>query len=98
MLCVKQLPCAARALGTCEGLVEADHQGRRPYGRKCSDRETAPMCTRHHREREAFAGAFKNWDHDRMRAWLDAQIAATQAQLMAPGEDIDRARERAMEE
>lgn len=77
MLLVKRLPCCAAQLDvhtTCQGVVEADHAGLRPMGRKCSDKDTIPLCSKHHRERTDFRGTFKTWDGARMRAWLDAQI------------------------
>lgn len=79
MLAVKELPCRARRLSACDGPVEADHEGRRGLGQKCSDRETAPLCKLHHLQRETFSGPFSNWHHDEMRAWLDENIRETQA-------------------
>jgi len=84
MLAVKRLACAARDLSMfhpCEGVIEADHAGRRPLGRKCDDRETIPLCTEHHRQRTDFSGAFRKWNGSQMRAWLDEKIQDTQRQL-----------------
>lgn len=79
MLWVKTLPCVARALGPCSGVVEADHAGSRGLGQKCPDEETIPICTGHHRERTDFSGAFKTWDQNAMRGFLELAIEHTQA-------------------
>lgn len=81
MLRVKTLPCLARDLSECSGPTEADHAGRRPMGRKCSDRETVPLCSLHHRQRTDFSGPFKSWNGLQMRAWLDEAILTTQLRL-----------------
>lgn len=78
---VRRLPCLAKGLGPCRGRVEADHAGRRPYGRKCGDDETIPMCSAHHRMRTSFSGPFRTWRKPEMRAWLDAAIVLTQSKL-----------------
>lgn len=75
MLAVKLLPCCARELSRCEGVVEADHAGRRGMGQKCPDEQVIPLCTKHHRERTDFSGAFRAWDQARMRAWLEGELA-----------------------
>lgn len=78
MALVKTLPCVAANLSPCEGEIEADHAGRRGLGRKCSDLETVSLCTHHHRCRTDFTGPFKNWNQDKMRAWLEEAIRTTQ--------------------
>jgi hypothetical protein len=79
LLAVKRLPCCAPGAPVgCEGVIEADHVGRRGVGQKCDDRETIPLCTRHHAERHALAGPFRGFDRERMRAWLSAQLKETQ--------------------
>lgn len=101
LLAVKQLPCcmAGRfdivfvfgAGGTavrfpCSGPIEADHAGRRPYGRKCSDDETIPLCRSHHAQRTNGLGWFffvgLARDKDKLRDWLDARIDETQRALL----------------
>lgn len=84
MLRVKLLPCAARELGGCEGVIEADHAGRRPLGRKCNDDECIPLCTLHHRQRTDFSGPFKAWTKQEMREWLELHVALTQTVLLIP--------------
>lgn len=76
---VRALPCCAPGAGdSCVGVIEADHVGRRPVGRKCNDRETIPLCTLHHAERHALAGPFKGWGRERMREWLEQKLRETQ--------------------
>lgn len=84
MMRVKLLPCCAEGLGPCHGVIEADHAGRRGMSQKCDDAECIPLCTRHHRERTDFSGAFKDWTRERMRPWLDQKIAETQRSLSCP--------------
>jgi hypothetical protein len=82
MLWVKTQPCVARNQDPrypCGGVVEADHAGRRGMGQKCTDYETIPICTDHHRQRTDFTGAFKTWNRDTMRSWLDSWIESTQS-------------------
>jgi len=80
MLWVRKLPCAARAFDTaCDGHVQADHAGRRGIGRKADDRTCIPLCEKHHTQRASFHGIFRTWTRERMRVWLDAAIAHTQA-------------------
>jgi hypothetical protein len=82
MLRVKLLPCAARELGGCSGVIEADHAGRRPLGRKCNDDECVPLCQLHHRQRTDFSGPFKHWTRQEMREFLDLAISETQTVLL----------------
>jgi hypothetical protein len=74
---VRKLPCCVSTTW-CLGRVEADHAGKRGLGQKCSDRETIPLCSIHHRHRTDCVGYFRGWTADRMRAWCDARIAETQ--------------------
>jgi hypothetical protein len=81
LLWVKTLRCSARGVPghECAGVIEADHAGRRPLGRKCDDDQAVPHCALAHRQRESFAGPFRGWTRERMRAYLDAAIEETQA-------------------
>lgn len=87
MLFVKTLPCCCPQPHQCEngpdvppGQVEAHHAGKKPgYGLKCSDRETIPLCTLGHRQCESFAGPFRRFGREQMRAWIAERIAETQA-------------------
>jgi hypothetical protein len=63
----------------CQGRLDPDHAGRRGYGQKAPDRTCIPLCRRHHRERDAFAGTFRTFDHGAMRFWLDSMITRYQA-------------------
>ena len=65
--------------------TEADHAGPRPLGRKADDNTAIPMCPKHHDERTDGTGFFKGWTKERMRAWCDEQIAATQARILSHG-------------
>lgn len=77
---VKTLPCCARDLGPCEGVVEADHAGgSRAKSHKAADDTCIPLCSYHHRARDWFSGPFKDWWGEQMREWLDANIANTRA-------------------
>lgn len=105
LLLVKQLPCCRPVVcrggelrkqqtdewERCEGPIEADHAGRRPLGRKCSDDETIPLCRRHHRDRTDLRGVFAGFDAWCMRQWLDRQIALTRAavQRLRERDDFD---------
>lgn len=81
MLRVKTLPCVARHLGPCDGVVEADHAGPRGIGQKADDTTTIPICTGHHRDRTDFSGAFKHWNQAMMREFLSSSIDATRYAL-----------------
>lgn len=94
LVAVRLMECCAWALpdaGRCAGVIEADHAGLRPAGRKCSDNETIPLCSRHHVDRHQFLGAFRGWDRARMRAWLDEQIANTQAVIARRTDSMEAA-------
>jgi hypothetical protein len=67
--------------GPCAGPVEAHHAGDRPLGRKCGDRDTAPMCHGHHADWTAHAGPFRNETKATRREWSRTWIARTQAAL-----------------
>lgn len=81
MMRVKALPCAARELGPCEGVIEADHTGSRGLGRKASDLSVIPICTGHHRARTDFSGVFRSWNQAQMRVWLAAALVDTLEKL-----------------
>jgi hypothetical protein len=81
MAWVRRQPCCARVFShLCSGPIEADHAGRRSAGRKADDRTCIPLCRRHHRERTDFSGAFKTWNAQDMRYWLNLMIARHQAE------------------
>ena len=50
-------------------------------GAKADDDTSISLCRGHHQARHAFAGPFRSWTAPVMRAWLDAQIAATRDRL-----------------
>lgn len=85
MAWVRHQPCAVSHTGSwlspCQGRVEADHAGKKPAGwRKAPDRTCIPLCKKHHRQRDTFAGIFRDWTGEMMREWLDGVIAQTQAE------------------
>jgi hypothetical protein len=86
MMRVKKMRCSVRVhcatTSRCQGRIEADHAGERPFGQKCPDSETIPMCQKHHRERTDLRGAFKGWSAQAMRVWCDFVIAETQKHIV----------------
>jgi len=84
MLEAKQLPCCAPVPASYHrGDVEADHSARHGLGVKCSDADTIPLCRRCHRHKTDLTGPFRGWPPGVLRAWLDAQVSATLAALLA---------------
>lgn len=81
LIAVKMLPCCVAFLGDCNGPTEADHAGKRPLGRKCSDLETIPLCRKHHRDRTDGRGVFWRMAAMCLRDWCDQRIAETQRLL-----------------
>lgn len=74
--------CIARLLVSgginCAGRIEVNHVGGR-YG-KDADRNTVPMCTKHHEDwtgRVGGGGLFAGWSIERRREWGRQAIAAT---------------------
>lgn len=87
MAWVRRQPCAVRIeapdpnrLTPCTGRLESDHQGWRPKGRKSNDDECVPMCKKHHAERTAQWGCFRELDQEQLRAWGARAIERTQAE------------------
>lgn len=78
MAWVKTQRCMWHVLGGCEGVIEADHAGRRSVGRKAPDRTCVPACSLHHRQRGDFSGPFRTWTGEEMRVALDNAIEAHQ--------------------
>lgn len=55
-------------------------------GRKESDFQSIPMCSKHHLEEwEAYAGAFAGWTNEQRRAWMVAQIACEHVAFQLEG-------------
>lgn len=86
---VAALPCCLRDRpavflsddGRCSGRIEVNHVGPRPLGRKCSDRETAPMCRRHHRDWTDHEGYFAHRAREWRRQFAAWSIAWTTEQI-----------------
>lgn len=85
---IHDLPCFASLSvegHRCDWVIQADHQGRRGYGQKSHDRESVSLCVLGHLERETFSGPMKTWNQARMREWIAAGIAWTQAAMKRLG-------------
>jgi hypothetical protein len=81
MAYVLWLPCELRNVlgaGRCQGRVQADHAGQRPFGQKSQDDTCIPLCEKHHTNRTDYRGYFKNWTGVQMREWNDRVIHVTQ--------------------
>lgn len=78
-------------LTPCLGVVEADHMGskmRDGDGERAYDYTCVSICTGHHMERHDFAGTFKEFCQDDMRAFLAAGIAWMHARAREQGVEI----------
>lgn len=78
---VKAQPCAARSARQgeeCDGAIEAHHAGPHGAGQKCPDRESIPLCTRHHREWHDARGLFAGMDKAARRVFAATAIELTQ--------------------
>ena len=82
---VRRLPCAVRTYilhpTPCSGRVQVDHAGEHGLGQKSDDKDTLPLCERHHRNRTDYTGPFKDWDGKRMRAWCNEVIVCIRARV-----------------
>jgi len=83
MRVVKQMPCCLRAQGDCEGVVEADHAGARPFGRRAPDESCIPLCQKHHADRTLRNGIFSGMSPLEMRVWCASKILDTQRRYLA---------------
>jgi hypothetical protein len=81
---VRGLGCLLEGVTACDWseCSDPDHAGGlragSGKGQKADDTTCIPLCRKHHRERQEFGGYFKGWDKERMHAWCDAAIDATQ--------------------
>jgi hypothetical protein len=91
---VRSLPCVVPELledwgcTPCSGPVQADHVGRRAFGQKCPDDQTASICRGHHGERTDYRGTFAGYGAAEMRCFCDRAIAVTKARLAARGAGV----------
>lgn len=87
---VAKLPCVVREMAMgfasepahCAGRIEVNHIGGR-YG-KDTDRNTVPMCSKHHREWTGVVGGggrFAGWTPAQRRGWGVIAIAVTRAAI-----------------
>lgn len=84
MLRVKELQCLLAGLdgaGPCSSVVEADHAGERGMGQKAPDDTCIPLCSRHHVDRHAFTGFFRDREKEWHRDWRARAIEKTRAEL-----------------
>ena len=58
---------------------EAHHRTGAGMGRKASDHDTMPLCTRHHREFHDLSGHFRGWRKMRIREWQADAVTVTAA-------------------
>lgn len=61
----------------CYGEVQADHAGRRAFGRKAHDNTCIPLCREHHDERTMGHGAFRGLTLEQKREWNAFAIKTT---------------------
>lgn len=67
---VRTLECCAKGWGRCEGVIEANHARKGVgMGRKAPDRETFPLCHKHHAEWHDANGTFKGWLREQRRTF-----------------------------
>lgn len=91
---VRQMPCCAARLSSCEGTaVDAHHAGPRPgVAMKAHDRTAVPLCRHHHQRFHDAAHPFRRWSKAMRREWQDEQIRITQEALDAPPFDAEQDR------
>lgn len=87
---VRRLPCVATWLYSgadgCEGRIEANHVGGR-FG-KDADRNTIPMCHKHHEDwtgRVGGGGIFAHWTPAMRRGWGSIVVALVAAEIARRG-------------
>lgn len=83
---VRQQPCAMLGHGECLGAMHAHHPtGRKGMGTKRADSEAYALCTKHHTERHALSGPFKNWKKRDVRDYEAAQSQALREEFLGLG-------------
>jgi hypothetical protein len=94
---VRKLPCCVLVLrysasgivfDACSGSTEAHHMGERGLGQKCSDLETVPFCSEHHRQWHDARGVFAGWSKETRRTFARATILKTQITLAPPAQEV----------
>lgn len=64
----------------CSGPTDPDHKREGVgAGMKASDRDAWPCCRRHHDDRHALRGVFRNWSRDQLREFINNRIAEANA-------------------
>lgn len=71
----------------CDGGIEANHLGDRPFGRKADDDTAAPMCSRHHRHWTDYVGIFSPEGQTKAerRAWANRWISTMRERYLLEG-------------
>lgn len=82
MRIVKCLPCCLCSEGDCDGVVEADHAGSRPFARRAPDETCIPLCSKHHADRTLRNGFFRGMPVMEMKKWCAEQMVKTQRAVM----------------
>jgi hypothetical protein len=80
---VHTLPCLLQDVPDheCDGPVQADHAGKRPFGRKADDDTSIPLCPTGHHQRQTYSGWCAGLDKHGMRLVLVTAIAETRVRL-----------------
>jgi hypothetical protein len=82
---VRKLTCCAPDLPSgwpgspCAGRMHAHHITGAGAGMKAGDRDTMPLCARHHFALHEFREEFEGWTREQRRDWQLEQIRRTQA-------------------
>ena len=66
---VREQPCIFDGHDPCEGDVEAHHVTGAGLSLKAPDRNTMPLCRKHHRQRHDHKGPFHDWSKAKRKAW-----------------------------
>lgn len=82
---VVALPPMREGHWSCEGPMEADHLGERPFGQKAADETCGALCRKHHRHRTDFSGVFSSFTQATMRQWVAWALKTTARMLPSEG-------------
>lgn len=73
---IRELPCCAPSVAECQSPApqHPHHSTGAGMGLKAKDRETMPLCWRHHRAFHEGKGPFDGWSRDERRLWQEQQV------------------------
>ena len=79
---IRELPCALaesteRGAGwtdACAGPTDAHHRTGAGLALKANDRETFPLCHKHHMDFHSGRGIFRDWKRETRKTWQQAMI------------------------